>query len=61
MKLIKNGFAPDAYFIDVWSSEPPYDYYAADGRFCDRLHTRDVWREGFAYIRDYLGGAPQIS
>ena len=61
MKLIKNGFAPDAYFIDVWSSEPPYDYYAADGRFFDRLHTRDAWREAFAYIRDYLGGAPQIS
>ena len=61
MKLIKDGFAPNAYFIDVWSSEPPYDYYAADGRFFDRLHTRDVWRQGFAYIRDYLGGAPQIS
>ncbi len=61
MKLVKDGFAPDAYFIDVWSSEPPYDYYAADGRFFDRLHTRDVWREAFAYMRDYLGGAPQIS
>ena len=61
IKLIKDGFAPDAYFIDVWSSEPPYDYYASDGRFFDRLHTRDVWREGFAFIRDYLGGAPQIS
>jgi hypothetical protein len=61
MKLVKDGFAPSAYFIDVWSSEPPYDYYAADGRFFDRLHTRDVWREAFAYMREYLGGAPQIS
>jgi hypothetical protein len=61
MKLTKDGFAPDACFIDVLSSEPLYDYYGADGRFFDRLHTRDVWRQGFAYIRDYLGGEPQIS
>jgi hypothetical protein len=61
LKLIKAGFAPTAYFIDVWSSEPPYDYYTSDGRFFDRVHTRDVWRQGFAWIRDYLGGAPQIS
>jgi hypothetical protein len=58
---IKNGFAPDAYFIDVWSSEPPYDYYTSEGQFFDRVHTRDVWREAFAWIREYMGGAPQIS
>ena len=61
IRLIKAGFAPGAYFIDVWSSEPPYDYYTADGRFFDRVSTRDVWRKGFAWIRQYLGGAPQIS
>ena len=61
LKLIQEGFAPDSYFIDVWSSEPPYDYYSSDGQFFDRVHTRDVWREGFAWIRDFLGGAPQIS
>ena len=61
MKLVKDGFAPDSYFIDVWSSEPPYDYYDSAGRFFDRVHTRDVWREAFAYMRDYLGGASQIS
>lgn len=26
LEMIKSGFAPDSYFIDVWSSEPPYDY-----------------------------------
>ncbi len=61
LKLIKAGFAPNAYFIDVWSSEPPYDYYTSDGQFFDRISTRDVWRQSFAWIRDYLGGAPQIS
>jgi hypothetical protein len=61
LEMIKPGFAPDAYFIDVWSSEPPYDYYTSEGEFRDRVHTRDVWREGFAWIRDYLNGAPQIS
>jgi hypothetical protein len=61
IKLIKDGFAPNAYFIDVWSSEPPYDYWTADGQFFDRVYTRDIWREGFAWIRQYLDGAPQIS
>jgi hypothetical protein len=61
MKLIRDGFAPSAYFIDVWSSEPPYDYYTPEGRFMDRVHTRDVWRQALAWIRDYLDGAPQIA
>lgn len=61
IRLAKASFAPDAYFINVWSSEPPYDYYTSEGRFFDRVHTRDVWREAFAWIREYLGGAPQIS
>ena len=61
LEMIKPGFAPDAYFIDVWSSEPPYDYYTSEGEFRDRVHTRDVWREGFAWIRDHLNGAPQLS
>jgi hypothetical protein len=61
IRMIKDGFRPGAYFIDVWSSEPPYDYYAPDGRFFDRVHTRDIWREGFAWIREYLDGAPQLS
>jgi hypothetical protein len=58
---IMKGFAPNAYFIDVWSSEPPYDYYTSEGKFFDRVYTRDVWREAFAWIREAMGGAPQIS
>ncbi|MBI4877552.1 MAG: hypothetical protein HY822_23220, partial [Acidobacteria bacterium] len=61
LALEREGFHPTAYFIDVWSSAGPYDYWTEDGRFMDRLSTRAVWRESFAWIRDFLGGAPQIS
>jgi len=62
LRLIKEGFAPTAYFIDVWSSIAPYDYWTHDGQFMDRLATRREWGESFAWIRDFLGdNAPQIS
>jgi hypothetical protein len=60
--LIKSGFAPTGYFIDVWSSAGPYDYWTRDGRFYDKLSTLKIWRDTFAWIRETLGGnAPQIS
>ena len=62
LALIREALAPTAYFIDVWSSAPPYDYWTADGRFFDSVYTRKVWGDMFAWIRDYLGNdAPQIS
>ncbi len=62
LHLIREGLAPTAYFIDVWSSARPYDYWTADGRFFDRIATRNSWGKHFAWIRDLLGGdAPQIS
>jgi hypothetical protein len=60
--LIKDGFAPTAYFIDVWSSMAPYDYWTDDGKFVDRTVTQRVWGEVFAWIRENLGGdVPQLS
>jgi len=60
--LAKEGFAPSAYFIDVWSSAAPYDYWTSDGKLVDRRETQRVWGSVFAWIRDYLGDdAPQIS
>jgi hypothetical protein len=60
--LVKEGFAPSAYFIDVWSSAAPYDYWTSDGKFVDRRETQRVWGGVFAWIRDYLGDdAPQLS
>jgi hypothetical protein len=62
LKLIRPAFSPTAYFIDVWSSMAPYDFWTRDGQFVDRAVTRRVWGESFAWIRDYLGdNAPQIS
>ncbi len=62
LALIRDALAPTAFFIDVWSSAPPYNYWTADGRFVDSRYTRQVWGDMFAWIRDYLGdNAPQIS
>jgi hypothetical protein len=62
VQWIKQNLAPTAYFIDVWSSASPYDYWTADGQFFSRITTLDAWRRHFAWIRDTLGGnAPQIS
>ena len=59
---IRDRIAPTGYFIDVWSSAGPYDYWTRDGAFHDRLSTRQVWADTFNWIRQTLGGnAPQIS
>lgn len=60
--LIKENLNPTAYFIDVWSSIRPYDYWTDDGQFHTCLETRKTWGESFAWIRSQLGNnAPQIS
>jgi len=62
LKLIAQEMGPTAYFIDVWSSIGPYDYWTADGQFFDRVFTRTTWGGHFAWIRGLLGNdAPQIS
>jgi hypothetical protein len=62
VRLIKEGLLPTAYFIDVWSSMAPYDYWTSDGKFVDRSVTQRVWGEAFAWIRNYMGDdAPQLS
>jgi len=60
--LIRENLHPSSYFIDVWSSIRPYDYWTADGQYFSAVHSRDTWGELFAWIRDLLGDdAPQIS
>jgi hypothetical protein len=62
LRLIKEGLHPNSFFIDVWSSKGPHDFWTHDGKFIDRTVTRREWGESFAWIRDYLGdNAPQIS
>ncbi|MEJ5342848.1 MAG: DUF5696 domain-containing protein [Thermogutta sp.] len=59
---IAEHIKPTAYFIDVWSSIDPYDYWTADGKFFDKVYTRNTWGQHFAWIRQLLGDhAPQIS
>ena len=55
LRLIHDNIRPTAYFIDVWASIAPYDYWTPDGRYISGLHTRDTWRETFAWIRNFLG------
>ena len=62
LQLIRDELQPTGYFIDVWSSARPYDYWTADGRFFTSTSTRNTWGELFAWIRDLFGdNAPQIS
>jgi len=62
VQLIKNGFAPDAYFIDVFSSAGVFDYWDRDGGFHDMSETVTYWAKSFDRVREILGGdAPQIS
>ncbi|MDX2181123.1 MAG: hypothetical protein SFV18_16130 [Bryobacteraceae bacterium] len=58
---IREGIGPSAYFIDVWSSKSPHDFWTEDGVFLDRRVTKTAWAAAFDWIRDFLGGAPQVS
>jgi hypothetical protein len=61
LRIVKQALHPTAWFIDVWSSIAPYDYWTWDGKFVERPATQREWGEAFAWIRDFLGDAPQIS
>ncbi len=61
VRLIQKGCDATAYFIDVWSSIGPHEWWTRDGRFGTRVEARQIWGEAFAWIRDVLDGAPQIS
>ncbi|NOY81577.1 MAG: hypothetical protein GXP31_11320 [Kiritimatiellaeota bacterium] len=62
LNLIRENLRPTHYFLDVFTSAPPFDFRDADGRFHSSLETRRCWGEVFAWIRDTLGGnAPTTS
>lgn len=42
------------YFIDVFTSIPPIDYYDRHGNFHSRVRSRACWNEAFDTIRDRL-------
>ncbi len=59
--LLKEEISPTAYFIDVFSSIGPVPFYDREGRRHRRRETRRRWGEAFAWIREFLGEAPQVS
>ena len=55
MRRMQEGFAPDALFIDVFTSIAPFDYYDRDGVFHTRAETVKSWRSAFDTSRKLLG------
>ena len=62
MRLMRDDFAPDALFIDVFTSIPPWDFYDRSGIFHPRSETVQRWREAFDVAREILKpGSAMIS
>jgi len=62
IRLMKEHVQPTSYFIDVFSSLMPFDYYDWDGHFHPKTQTQRLWSDAFKFVRDILGdNAPQIS
>jgi len=62
MAKMRDGFRPDALFIDVFSAISPFDYYDRAGNFYPRMRTTQEWRDAFDTCRSILKkGAPMIS
>ena len=62
LKLVKDNFAPTAYFVDVFSAMSPMDYYDLAGGFHTKTECAGHWSAAFDKIRQTLGGrAPTIS
>ncbi len=62
LNLVKTGFAPTAYFLDVFSAIAPFDFYDRQGRFFRKTVTVQRWGAAFDRIREVLGNnAPTLS
>ncbi len=62
LRWIKAGFAPTAYFVDVFTAMPPVDFHDRAGRFHPKTVCAERWGAAFDRIRSVLGNnAPQIS
>jgi hypothetical protein len=62
LNLIAPALRPSASFVDVWTSINAFDYFDRQGTFHSKMETLRCWGDGFALIRDTLGGhAPTTS
>ena len=50
-KLLKEGYDPDAIFIDVFTALGPFDYLDREGRFHSKNETSANWGRGFTLYR----------
>ena len=57
LDMIVSELPMSAYFVDVFSSAPPMDYYDRDGNFHSRTKTQKLWAESFDTIRDRLSAS----
>ena len=51
-KLLKEGYDPDAIFIDVFTAHGPFDYIDREGRFHSKNETSASWGRGFQLYRE---------
>ena len=62
MQLMRDGFAPNSLFIDVFTAITPRDYYDREGRFYDQKRMAKEWAEAFDTCRRILKkGSPMLS
>ncbi len=52
--LILPGLPMSTYFVDVFSSMTPVDFYDREGNFHSRAETQAAWAKSFDIIRDRL-------
>ncbi len=62
MRLMRDNFAPDSLFIDVFSAISPMDYYDRDHNFYSKERTAREWGDAFNTCRKMLKAqGPMIS
>ena len=53
---LRDAFAPNGIFLDVFANLAPWDWYDRAGRFHPRTETAAAWGEAFDEYRRLLGG-----
>ncbi|HPA17079.1 MAG TPA: hypothetical protein PLU30_04985 [Verrucomicrobiae bacterium] len=61
LDLMRQGVAPTASFVDVFTSAGCFDFYDREGYFHSFLETRAHWGGAFATIRNAFFGGPTCS
>ncbi|GHT31357.1 hypothetical protein FACS1894214_2610 [Planctomycetales bacterium] len=57
LDLLTANLPMSTYFVDVFTSMPPVDFYDREGNFHSRAETQAAWNKAFDTIRDRLSKA----